>query len=91
VTNIVAQLDTTCSHGYGQCQQQQQQWQHQMNTCSAFHCTICPISDVAGEQLSGDSAAVLPAASTDLRAGSVSSRLQRGAVHHAAAARPEFR
>ena len=45
--------------------------------------TICTIPDVA---------AVLPAASTDLRAGSVPSRLQRGAIHHAAtAARPEFR
>ncbi|CAM0912398.1 unnamed protein product [Alopecurus aequalis] len=31
VTSVVAQLDTSCSLGYGQCQQQQQ-----MNICRAF-------------------------------------------------------
>ncbi|KAF7092860.1 hypothetical protein CFC21_095312 [Triticum aestivum] len=34
-TSAVAQLYTTCSQGYGQCQQQPQP-QPQMNTCAAF-------------------------------------------------------
>ncbi|KAF7092861.1 hypothetical protein CFC21_095313 [Triticum aestivum] len=51
-TNVVAQLDTTCSHGYGQCQQQPQQ---QVNTCAALlqQCSPTPYVQSQMWQASG--------------------------------------
>uniref|UniRef100_A0A8I6X8F0 Bifunctional inhibitor/plant lipid transfer protein/seed storage helical domain-containing protein n=1 Tax=Hordeum vulgare subsp. vulgare TaxID=112509 RepID=A0A8I6X8F0_HORVV len=45
VTSSVAQLDTTCIEGYGQCQQQPQQ----MNTCAAFLQQCSPMSYVQSQ------------------------------------------
>ena len=51
-TSVVAQLDTTCSQGYGQCQQQPQQ---QVNTCSALlqQCSPTPYVQSQMWQASG--------------------------------------
>ncbi|KAE8811314.1 Avenin-like a5 [Hordeum vulgare] len=51
-TSAVAQLDTTCSQGYGQCRQQPQQ---QMNTCAAFlqQCSRTPYVQSQMWQASG--------------------------------------
>ncbi|KAE8820201.1 Avenin-like a4 [Hordeum vulgare] len=45
MTSSVAQLDTTCIQGYGQCQQQPQQ----MNTCAAFLQQCSPTSYVQSQ------------------------------------------
>ena len=52
VTSAVAQLDTTCSQGYGQCQQQPQQ---QMNTCAALLQQCSPTPFVQSQMLQASS------------------------------------